>query len=104
MYFEGILLGAITFIIIGAFHPIVIKGEYYFGKKIWWFFLVIGLIFLILSLKTEKTIVSSILGIVSFCSFWTIKELFEQEERVLKGWYPKNPKRAYKKRDNKDNI
>ncbi|MTT25828.1 DUF4491 family protein, partial [Parabacteroides merdae] len=22
-------------------------------------------------------------------------EVFEQEERVLKGWFPKNPKRTY---------
>ena len=29
-------------------------------------------------------------------SFWTIKEVFEQEERVKKGWFPKNPKRTYK--------
>jgi len=24
---------------------------------------------------------------------WSILELFEQEERVKKGWFPKNPKK-----------
>ena len=35
-------------------------------------------------------------GIVGFSSFWTIKELFEQEERVRKGWFPRNPRRRYR--------
>lgn len=30
---EGILIGVVTFFLIGIFHPLVIKGEYYFGKK-----------------------------------------------------------------------
>ena len=33
MNFKGIILGVITFLIIGLFHPIVIKSEYYFSKK-----------------------------------------------------------------------
>ena len=39
--------------------------------------------------------VSSGLGVFSFSSFWTIKELFEQRERVLKGWFPMNPQRKH---------
>ena len=39
---------------------------------------------------------SSLLGVFAFSSFWTIKEIFEQEERVRKGWFPKNPRRKYK--------
>ena len=35
MNFEGIIIGAAAFLIIGIFHPIVVKGEYYFGAKIW---------------------------------------------------------------------
>ncbi len=35
---DALLLGAASFLIIGLFHPLVIKGEYYFGKGIWpWF-------------------------------------------------------------------
>ena len=35
MYFEGILIGFCTFLIIGAFHPVVIKTEYYYGTRPW---------------------------------------------------------------------
>ena len=40
----GIVIGVATFLIIGLFHPLVIKGEYYFGVKIWWVFLVMGIV------------------------------------------------------------
>jgi hypothetical protein len=40
MNFQGITIGIITFAIIGIFHPIVIKTEYYLGKKVWPVFLV----------------------------------------------------------------
>ncbi len=33
MNFESIIIAAATFFIIGIFHPIVIKAEYYFSKK-----------------------------------------------------------------------
>ena len=48
------------------------------------------------SLYTDSILLASLLGVFAFSSFWTIKELFEQEERVRKGWFPKNPKRTYK--------
>ncbi|WP_373758757.1 DUF4491 family protein, partial [Bacteroides heparinolyticus] len=48
------------------------------------------------SLCTENIMVASLLGVFAFSSFWSIKEVFEQEERVKKGWFPKNPKRIYK--------
>ena len=54
----GLAIGVSAFIIIGIFHPIVIKTEYYTGTRLW------------------------------------CKELFEQRERVRKGWFPKNPKRT----------
>lgn len=91
--FEGIIVGAAAFLIIGVFHPIVIKTEYYFGTRPWWIFLLLGIIGIATSLFIENRIISIILGIISFCFFWTIKELFEQKERVAKGWFPKNPKR-----------
>ena len=40
-------------------------------------------------------LISTLLGVFSFSSFWTIKEIFEQRERVLKGWFPMNPKRKH---------
>ncbi len=93
---SGLFIGICTFLIIGIFHPIVVKAEYYWGTKSWWIFLILGIIGLIASIIVEGIVFSSLLGVFSFSSFWTIKEVFEQEERVQKGWFPKNPKRKYK--------
>ncbi len=91
--FTGLGIGLATFAIIGLFHPVVIKAEYYWGTKCWWIFLLLGTIGVIASLFVENIFISALLGVFSFSSFWTIKELFEQEERVKKGWFPRNPKR-----------
>lgn len=91
MNFSGLLVGLSTFLIIGFFHPIVIKAEYYFGVKCWWIFFLAGLIFGGVSLFIENLIVSTIFGVIAFSSFWSILELFQQRERVRKGWFPKNP-------------
>jgi hypothetical protein len=93
MNFEGLIIGVCTFLIIGLFHPIVIKAEYYFGVKVWWVFLLLGLVGVAGSLVVANTLLSTLLGVFAFSSFWSIKELFEQRERVRKGWFPKNPKR-----------
>ena len=42
-HFSGIIVGICSFLIIGLFHPLVIKAEYYFGVRFWWVFLVLGL-------------------------------------------------------------
>ena len=95
MNYTGIIIGAAAFLIIGIFHPVVIKGEYYFGVKIWLLFLLAGLSLIIWALFAESVILSAILGITGFTCLWSIKELFQQRERVRKGWFPKNPKRRY---------
>ncbi len=92
---SGLFIGICTFLIIGLFHPIVIKAEYYWGTKSWWLFLVLGVVGVIGSLFITEILFSSLLGVFAFSSFWSIKEIFEQEERVRKGWFPKNPKRKY---------
>lgn len=97
MNFEGITAGLATFLIIGIFHPIVIKAEYNFGKQCWWAFAFAGLAFAILSLFIKSIIWSTITGVTAFSCFWSIHELFEQEKRVSKGWFPKNPKRRDRK-------
>ena len=33
--FDGLLIGIVTFLIIGLFHPVVVKAEYYWGTKCW---------------------------------------------------------------------
>ena len=93
IYFEGALLGLATFLIIGLFHPIVIKTEYYFGTKPWWVFLLLGIAGAGAALLVEDLFWSALCSIIGFSSLWTIKELFEQKERVEKGWFPRNPKR-----------
>lgn len=89
----GIFIAVATFLVIGLFHPIVIKSEYYFGVKCWWVFALAGVLFLALSLFVDNIVASSVLGVVGCSSFWSILEIFEQRERVRKGWFPKNPKR-----------
>ena len=64
MNWGGILLGAVSFAVIGAF-----------------------------SLLTENVYGAAVLGILAFSCFWSIRELFEQEQRVRKGWFPKKEKR-----------
>lgn len=94
MNFYGLIIGAATFLCIGAFHPLVIKAEYYWGVKCWWVFLLLGLVCIAGSLFVPDDILSTILGVVAFSSLWSILEIFKQRERVEKGWFPKNPKRT----------
>ena len=91
MNYTGLLVGLSTFLIIGLFHPLVIKAEYYLGVKSWWLFAIEGFVFAILSLVAENMIWSTILGVTAFSSFWSILEVFEQRKRVQKGWFPKGP-------------
>lgn len=93
MNFTGVIVGLVTFFIIGLFHPIVIKAEYYLGVKCWWIFLLLGIISLVISFFVDNNIIAILLGVFSFSNFWSILELFEQKKRVEKGWFPKNPKK-----------
>lgn len=93
--FSGVAIGIATFLIIGLFHPLVIKAEYYIGVKSWWIFLLLGVFTGIASLLVNNLIISILLGVFAFSSFWSIGEVFEQRKRVQKGWFPKNPHRKY---------
>lgn len=93
MNLRGILVGIISFASIGLFHPIVIKSEYYFSKKCWPVFLICGVVLLAASAFIESTVFSSIVAVVGFSCLWSILELYEQEKRVEKGWFPANPNR-----------
>lgn len=92
MNFSGIIVGAATFLIIGICHPIVIKMEYHWGKGSWWLLLVAGLAFAAASVFIDREVLSTVVG-AAFSCFWGILEVFEQEQRVLKGWFPENPAR-----------
>ena len=93
MNFEGIIVGLATFLIIGIFHPIVIKAEYHLGKGCWWAFALGGIGFAAASLFISSFIWSTICGVTAFSCFWSILELMQQDKRVQKGWFPANPKR-----------
>ena len=58
MYFEGFLISVLTFLIIG------------------------------LSLMTPSVLLSTVLGVLGASSLWSIKELYEQENRVKKRLVP----------------
>lgn len=93
LYFTGIIIAACTFFVIGLFHPIVIKTEYYWGTRPWWIFLVCGILCIMAALLIANVMISSILGVVGASFLWSIGELFDQKKRVKKGWFPMNPKR-----------
>ena len=90
---SGLLIGLCTFLIIGLFHPLVIKGEYYFGVKCSLAFLILGIICTTVSIIITDQTISTLAGVTAFSSFWSILEVFVQKKRVEKGWFPKNPKR-----------
>jgi len=93
MYFSGVIVGLGTFLIIGILHPVVIKSEYHFGKKCWPAFAILGAICCVASLFISNLVISILLAVLGFSLFWSIHELFEQEKRVRKGWYPSNLKK-----------
>jgi hypothetical protein len=103
MNFTGIIIGAAVFLSIGICHPITIKLEYYFGRKGWWGFFIPGVICTAISLIVDNYIASTIIAAFAFSCFWGIHEVMQQERRVLRGWFPENPKRhAYYERRRKE--
>lgn len=93
MYFTGIIIAITTFLVIGIFHPIVIKTEYHTGTRFWWIFLLLGIVCIGAALFICNDIISALTGVVGASALWTIGELFEQRKRVKRGWFPMNPKR-----------
>ena len=91
--FEGILIGIASLLIIGLFHPIVIKCEYYFSQRVWPLFLIVGLLLLAAALFAQG-LFSILLALVGVACLWSIREIKEQAPRVAKGWFPKNPNRT----------
>ena len=84
---EGVVVGAASLLVIGAFHPLVIWCEYRFTQRIWPVFLIAGLLCLL------PALLSILLGLLGAGCLWSIRELKEQAKRVERGWFPKNPKR-----------
>ncbi|KEI80069.1 DUF4491 family protein [Clostridium botulinum] len=93
MNWYGIAIGIGSFFIIGVLHPVVIKVEYYFDKKVWPASLLLGIDYNVVSLAVGHIVISVLLAALGFSLFWSIGELRQQKERVKKGWFPKNPKK-----------
>ncbi|MDR1902681.1 MAG: DUF4491 family protein [Treponema sp.] len=94
MCFDGLITGVIVFVVIGVFHPITIKCEYYFSENIWPVFLAAGFVTAGLSCIVSQPIISASLAVLGCTFFWSIIELKHQTKRVEKGWFPKNPQRG----------
>lgn len=89
----GLVIGIATFLVIGMFHPLVVKAEYHWGTKSWCIFFGFGILGIAASLMISNILLSSLSGVFAFSCFWSILEIFEQRKRVEKGWFPENPKR-----------
>ena len=87
----GLVIGLATFLIIGIFHPLVIKGYYYTGLRCRPWFAAAGVAFIGLSVWVSSLTLSILCGVVAFSCFWSILEVTQQAERVRKGWFPKGP-------------
>ena len=96
LHFTGIIIAISTFLIIGIFHPIVIKTEYHTGTRFWWVFLIIGIVTIGAAFLIEDILLSALHGVFGASCLWSIGEIFEQRQRCEKGWFPKNPKRIGK--------
>jgi hypothetical protein len=93
MNYQGPVIGLMAFLIIGIFHPIVVKAEYHLGLRVWPIFLIVGIGCIAGSIFVRPVLLSALLGIFGFACLWSIRELHEQVGRVQKGWFPKNPNR-----------
>ncbi len=65
-HFIGLFTGLCTFLIIGLFHPVVIKCHYYFGTRCWWWFLILGIACCAVSIIVESAIWSTLPGVNKF--------------------------------------
>lgn len=94
MSFEGLIVGVVTLGIFSLSRWSCIAGEYYFSKRIWIAFLIVGVLAVWGSLRVENLVASSLLSVFGFCYLWGIGEVIAQEKRVARGWYPRNPRRS----------
>ena len=90
-------------ILFSALILLVTAIEQFWLKRIFWWFdallmFIVGAVGIVLcagSLLVSSTLLSALMGVGAFSCFWGIKEMAEQQERVRKGWFPRNPTRTY---------
>ncbi len=99
MNFSGTLIAALAILGIGLGHVWVRRMEYHFGKEIWPVSFGIGAVLVGASFFADSDLLSAILAVPGAIFLYAVKEFFEQEQRVLRGHAPRNPKRKYLKAD-----
>jgi hypothetical protein len=82
MQYAGIILGVVTFAMIGVLHVAVVKIEQLWGSGLWPVFIVLGLLFGLGSLFVDDVLISCLLGVNGFLFAWSGPELKKQKERV----------------------
>jgi L-lactate permease len=94
MNFTGLSLGLFMLFAIGIGFFWVIRVEYHLGAGVWKWVLIAGLLICLASLFIPSFTGSALLGIIGGSVVWGATELPGQEERVRKGLFPANPRRA----------
>lgn len=89
----GLLIGIITFFIIGLGFVWVIRGERYFGYLWWPYVMVLGGLVVLGSLFIRSDWGSALLGALGASFIWGSTELKEQAIRAELGWFPFNDKK-----------
>lgn len=85
----GLAIGLATFLVIGLFHPLVIKGEYYFGVKIWKAFLSLGIACCLLACIIDNIFWSTIMGVLDFPHFGELARCLSNGNELRKDGFPK---------------
>ncbi len=81
MNFDGILIGICAVFLIWFGHFWVVRLFQWKGTKLWVLPLLLGIIFIVVSLFVEETMISAIASIAAITFFWGIKELFEYGDK-----------------------
>ncbi len=82
MKWLGIYFGLYVLVTIGVYHVLVVKLEAGFGVWPWIAFLLLGLVCLYFALTAPTDAWSMWWGYNAFINLWSVKEMFDQRERV----------------------
>ena len=84
----GLLLGLVTFFIIGLGFVWVIRGERFLGYLWWPYVMGLGILLVLGSLFVPSDWGSALLGAVGASLVWGATEFKEQAIRAELGWFP----------------
>ncbi len=93
MNFFGLIIATYTLLAIGVGFLWVVKLEYYIGAYINKAVFIVGCAVTVLSLFVKEPMISALIGVLGGTVIWGATELKDQEERVKRGMFKKNPKK-----------